>query len=159
MTLYCYAPAQPVCHGRILITTSRLSSSTTPRTRERWPRSNSVSAIPLRNDDWHHFIRASVVSTIRPCRAPTTSRTLAGATAQCDRSDEHGDRVASCFCGEDIGEVTVGRAAPQAAGLVDREQPFDRLLAAVRAAAEGELAVDDGGAQSALGRVVGQRGR
>jgi len=38
--------------------------------------------------------------------------------------------------------------------LVDREQPFDRAFPLLGAAAEGELAVDDGGAQAALGGVV-----
>ena len=38
--------------------------------------------------------------------------------------------------------------------MVDREQPFDRAFPLLGAAAEGELAVDDGGAQAALGSVV-----
>ena len=54
-------------------------------------------------------------------------------------SGEGGDRVAAGFGGESVGEVGVERAALQPAGLVDREQPFDRALAALGAAAEGEL--------------------
>src|SRR6266508_2597514 len=50
----------------------------------------------------------------------------------------------------------VERAPLQPAGLVDREQPFDRAFATLRAAAERELAVDDGGAQAAFGGVVGR---
>src|SRR5439155_6188102 len=71
-------------------------------------------------------------------------------------SGERRDRVAASSGREDVGEVGVERAALQPAGLIDREQPFDRALAALRAAAEGELAVDDGGAQAALGGVVGR---
>jgi hypothetical protein len=56
------------------------------------------------------------------------------------------DGVAAGFGGEDVGPVSVERAAVQAASLVDREQPFDRALAALGAAAERELAVDDRGA-------------
>jgi hypothetical protein len=37
--------------------------------------------------------------------------------------------------------------------LVDGEQALDRAFAALRPAAEGELAVDDSGAQAALGGV------
>jgi hypothetical protein len=44
----------------------------------------------------------------------------------------------------------------QSAGLVDGEQALDRAFAALRPAAEGELAVDDSGAQAALGGVVGR---
>src|SRR5438552_2921926 len=71
-------------------------------------------------------------------------------------SGERRDRVAASSGREDVGEVGVERAALQPAGLIDREQSFDRALAALRAAAEGELAVDDGGAQAALGGVVGR---
>jgi len=38
----------------------------------------------------------------------------------------------------------------QPAGLVDGEQPLDRAFAALGAAAEGELAVDEGGAVGRL---------
>jgi hypothetical protein len=72
------------------------------------------------------------------------------------RQGQSGYRVAARFGREHVGEVAVERAALQAAGLVDREQPFDRAFAALGAAAEGELAVDDGGAQAALGGVVGR---
>src|SRR6266508_3097137 len=70
------------------------------------------------------------------------------------RSGERGDRVAAGLGGESVGEIGVERTALQPTGLVDREQPFDRAFAALGASAEGELAVDDSGAQTALGGVV-----
>ena len=60
------------------------------------------------------------------------------------------------FAGEGVAEVGVERAALQPAGLVDGEQPFDRAFPTLGTAAERELAVDDGGAQPALGSVVGR---
>src|SRR6266511_5669869 len=59
-----------------------------------------------------------------------------GAFAQRSRSGERGDRVATGFRGEGVAGVGVERAALQAAGLVDGEQPFDRAFAALGAAAE-----------------------
>jgi hypothetical protein len=44
----------------------------------------------------------------------------------------------------------------EAAGDRGGEEPFDRALALLRLAAEGEFAVDDGAADAALGVVVGQ---
>src|SRR6266542_1051495 len=79
-----------------------------------------------------------------------------GAFAQRSRSGERGDRVATGFRGQGVAEVGVERAALQPAGLVDGEQPFDCAFAAWGSAAERELAVDDGGAQTALGGVVGR---
>src|SRR5712692_5608169 len=72
------------------------------------------------------------------------------------RSGERGNRVGTGFRGEGVAEVGVERAALQPAGLIDGEQPFDRAFATLGAAAERELAIDDGGAQAALGGVVGR---
>ena len=44
----------------------------------------------------------------------------------------------------------------EAAGGVRGEQPLDAAFAALGLAAEGELAVDDGAAERALGVVVGR---
>jgi hypothetical protein len=66
------------------------------------------------------------------------------------------DGVTACFGGESVGEVGVERAAVQPTGLVEGEQSLDHAFAALGAAAEGELAVDDGGAQAALGGVIGR---
>src|SRR5438477_4663607 len=68
---------------------------------------------------------------------------------------EGGEGGAAGAGGERVGEVVVERAALEASGLVDREQPFGGAFAAFGLAAEGELAVDDGGAESAFGVVVG----
>src|SRR6266568_2794620 len=76
-------------------------------------------------------------------RIPATPQGQCGATlVDCtrvlpwSRSGECGDGVAAGLSGEDVGEVGVERAALQAAGLVNREQPLDRALAALGAAAE-----------------------
>jgi hypothetical protein len=53
---------------------------------------------------------------------------------ECRFSREGGNGIAARFGDEDIAEVGVERAALQPAGLVDREQPFDRSFAALRAA-------------------------
>jgi hypothetical protein len=67
-----------------------------------------------------------------------------------------GDGVASDVGAEEFAEVGEERAPLQRAGDRGREQPLDRLLAAVGLAAEREFAVDDGAAQAALGVVVGR---
>jgi hypothetical protein len=58
--------------------------------------------------------------------------------------------------GEHVGEVVKEAAALQAAGGVRGEQSGDPGLAVGGLAAEGELAVDDGASEGALGVVVGR---
>ncbi len=58
--------------------------------------------------------------------------------------------------GERGDEVVVEGAALQAAGGVDRQEPFDAPLAVGRLGAEAELAVNDRAAQRAFGVVVGR---
>ena len=54
-------------------------------------------------------------------------------------SGENGDGVAAGFGGESVGEVAVEGAVLQPASLVDGDQPFDRALVALRAAASESL--------------------
>ena len=63
---------------------------------------------------------------------PAGRRTL----ARRGGSSERRDWVSTGFRGEELAEVGVERAALQAAGLVDGEQPLDRAFAALGAAAE-----------------------
>src|SRR5450756_1881430 len=70
-------------------------------------------------------------------------------------SGEQRNGVAADLGGEHVAEVGKERAALQAAGHRGREESFDRALAALGLAAQGELAVDDRAAQAALGVVVG----
>src|SRR6266498_2208889 len=98
---------------------------------------DSVSA-DLRVPVWSPFWSLQAADLVRDC------------------SGEGGDGVGACFGGEGVAEVGVERAPLQPAGLIDGEEAFDRALAAFGLAAEGELAIDDGGAQAAFGGVVGR---
>src|SRR5450756_744242 len=71
-------------------------------------------------------------------------------------SGEQRNGVAADLGGEHVAEVGKERAALQAAGHRGGEESFDRALAALGLAAQGELAVDDRPAQAALRVVVGR---
>src|SRR5450756_498409 len=70
-------------------------------------------------------------------------------------SGEQRDGVAARFGSEHIGEVGKEGAPLQPAGDRGREEPLDRVRAALGLAAQGELAVDDRAAQATFGVVVG----
>src|SRR6266536_1981470 len=93
-------------------------------------------------------------ASVSPVWSPFWSLQAADLVRVC--SGEGGDGVAVCFGGEGVAEGCVERAPLQPAGLIDGEEAFDRALAAFGLAAEGELAIDDGGAQAAFGGVVGR---